>query len=311
MGNTVTLNVLAAAAPGVGTDPDVRAGDLDLDAVTGEWQVQWLLPFLWTGFVPDAWWAAHGERLLAGFDAGADESADLTDVIVSWAVAETAFRARLPGVVRVWPEFRDAAERFLADVASVAARTNDPVVRLQLDQLVTASWGDADELGRHVRDVLLDAGQWDHPRRTDDGRVTDFHRAAAADEPARTFLLAGEWTYGGSPAPGAAPPTLPDPVRTETPSVPRPSWISERQWAGRYGIHGEDLWELAAQRPGSTRTVWPWHWAVVVAVVFAVVTWLVLGMATDSMSWAVVGGVVVLAGVLAGWARAAVRARSV
>ncbi len=315
----MTLTVLAGT-PGSGTEPGVRAGDLDLDAVTGEWEVQWLLPFLWMGLVPDTWWAAHCERLLAALDAGEDESPDLTDVVVSWPVAEAAFRSRLDAVLRVWPEVRAPAERFIGDVASVAERTSDPAIRLQLDQLVTASWGDPTELGQYASDVLLDADQWDAPRRSDDGRMSELHRAVAADEPERTFLLAGEWTYGGSPAPGDEPAPLPEPARPAlhdaradargaTPRVPRPSWIDERQWAARYGVHGEDLWEIAAERSGATTSVWPWHWAVVIAVVFAVVTWLVVGMFSDSMVWAVVGGVVVLVGVLALWGRAAARAR--
>ncbi|OII07618.1 hypothetical protein BIU95_10980 [Curtobacterium sp. MCBA15_007] len=327
MGNSVTLNVLAASSTTAGDDPAVRAGEVDLDAVTGEWEVQWLLPFLWIGFVPDAWFQAHSDRLLAALAAGEDESPDLTDVVVPWPTAAEAFRTRLPAVVAVWPEFAEPANRFLSDVTSVAERTTNPVIRLQLDELVTASWGDESELNRYVADVLADADQWDDPRRTAEGRVSDFHRAATADEPGRSFLLGGEWTYGGSslprdepvplPAPSRAAPSAPHDARVdrqaETPRVPRPSWINERQWAGRYGIHGEDLWQVAAlaaaRKARAQANVWPWHWMVAIAVTFAVVTWLIVGMFSDSMLWATIAGAVVLVSVAAMWGRAAGRAR--
>ncbi|WP_284761336.1 hypothetical protein [Curtobacterium sp. MEB011] len=289
MGNSVTLNVLAAPSTTAGDDPAVRAGEVDLDAVTGEWEVQWLLPFLWMGLVPEPWFAAHADRLLAALAAGEDESPGLTDVVVPWPTAAEAFRTRLPAVVAVWPEFAEPANRFLSDVTSVAERTTNPVIRLQLDELVTASWGDETELSRYVADVLADADQWDDPRRTAEGRVSDFHRAATADEPGRSFLLGGEWMYGGSslprdepvplPAPSRAAPSAPHDARVdrqaETPRVPRPSWINERQWAGRYGIHGEDLWQVAAsaaaRKARAQANVWPWHWMVAIAVTFAVV----------------------------------------
>lgn len=327
MGNSVTLNVLAASSPMVGADPAVRAGEVDLDAVTGEWEVQWLLPFLWIGLVPVAWFEAHGDRLLAALAAGEDESPDLTDVVVPWSTAAEAFRTRLPAVVAVWPEFAEPADRFLSDVSSVAERTTNPVVRLQLDELVTAWWGDETELSRYVADVLADADQWDDPRRTAEGRLSDFHRAATADEPGRSFLLGGEWTYGGSSLPRDEPAPLPAPTRAapsaphdarvdrqaETPRVSRPSWISERQWAGRYGPHGEDLWQVAAtaaaRKARAQTDVWPWHWMVAIAVTFAVVTWLIVGMFSDSMLWATTAGAVVLVSVAALWGRAAARAR--
>ncbi|VXC27352.1 hypothetical protein [Curtobacterium sp. 8I-2] len=327
MGNSVTLNVLAASSTTAGDDPAVRAGEVDLDAVTGEWEVQWLLPFLWMGLVPEPWFAAHADRLLAALAAGEDESPGLTDVVVPWPTAAEAFRTRLPAVVAVWPEFAEPANRFLSDVTSVAERTTNPVIRLQLDELVTASWGDETELSRYVADVLADADQWDDPRRTAEGRVSDFHRAATADEPGRSFLLGGEWMYGGSSLPRDEPAPLPAPTRAassapqdarvdrqaETPRVPRPSWINERQWAGRYGIHGEDLWQVAAlaaaRKARAQANVWPWHWMVAIAVTFAVVTWLIVGMFSDSMLWATIAGAVVLVSVAAMWGRAAGRAR--
>src|SRR5205823_2811772 len=101
--------------------------------------------------------------------------------------------------------------------------------------------------------------------------------------------------------------------QAETPRVSRPSWISERQWAGRYGPHGEDLWQVAAtaaaRKARAQTDVWPWHWMVAIAVTFAVVTWLIVGMFSDSMLWATTAGAVVLVSVAALWGRAAARAR--
>lgn len=272
MGNSVTLNVLAASSPMVGADPAVRAGEVDLDAVAGEWEVQWLLPFLWMGLVPEPWFAAHAGRLLAALAAGEDESPGLTDVVVPWPTAAEAFRTRLPAVVAVWPEFAEPADRFLSDVTSVAERTTNPVIRLQLDELVTASWGGS---------------------------------SLPRDEPVPL------------PAPSRAASSAPQDARVdrqaETPRVPRPSWINERQWAGRYGIHGEDLWQVAAlaaaRKARAQANVWPWHWMVAIAVTFAVVTWLIVGMFSDSMLWATIAGAVVLVSVAAMWGRAAGRAR--
>ncbi|MBF4597522.1 hypothetical protein ITJ50_15790 [Curtobacterium sp. VKM Ac-2889] len=272
MGNSVTLNVLAASSTTAGDDPAVRAGEVDLDAVTGEWEVQWLLPFLWMGLVPEPWFAAHADRLLAALAAGEDESPGLTDVVVPWPTAAEAFRTRLPAVVAVWPEFAEPANRFLSDVTSVAERTTNPVIRLQLDELVTASWGGS---------------------------------SLPRDEPVPL------------PAPSRAAPSAPHDARVdrqaETPRVPRPSWINERQWAGRYGIHGEDLWQVAAlaaaRKARAQANVWPWHWMVAIAVTFAVVTWLIVGMFSDSMLWATIAGAVVLVSVAAMWGRAAGRAR--
>ena len=301
------LNVLSGATPEVGRDPSVSAGVLDMDAVVGEWEVQWLLPFLWMGFVPEAWWPEYRERLVRALAAGEDvDTGDVADIVVAWPVAEQAFRTRVTTVTRVWPEFADPAARFLDDVGSVAARAEHPVVRLQLDQLVTMSVGDETELGRFVTDVMLDAAQWSEPNRSSEGRVSDFHRAAAAGEPQRSFLLAGDRTFGGPEVPRSASPEPP-------PSVSRPSYISPARWEGRYGMHGEDLWEDAATAAArkdlrdSSREAWPWYWAVILAIVFALVAWLIVGMVTDSMPWAIIGGVAVGALTIGGW-RARVRA---
>lgn len=195
------LNVLAASSPMVGADPAVRAGEVDLDAVTGEWEVQWLLPFLWMGFVPEPWFAAHADRLLAALAAGEDESPALTDVVVPWSTAAEVFRTRLPAVVAVWPEFAEPANRFLSDVTSVAERTTNPVIRLQLDELVTASWGDETELSRYVADVL--AGclplllRWSRPSEAQASRCPPWPTTGCTANVARvrppTTPCAGSW----------------------------------------------------------------------------------------------------------------------
>ncbi|WP_423919343.1 hypothetical protein ACPEEZ_12125 [Frigoribacterium sp. 2-23] len=85
MGNVVMLTVLSAPSAEAGRDPSVSPGGLDEDAVVGEWEVQWLLPFLWMGFVPDGWWPDYGERLRRALDAGDGVDApEVADVVVAW-----------------------------------------------------------------------------------------------------------------------------------------------------------------------------------------------------------------------------------
>ncbi|MGW8431567.1 hypothetical protein ACWGJ9_10790 [Curtobacterium citreum] len=295
MGNSVSLLVLS------GPSAEVSA-EVDMDAVTGEWMTQYVLPFLWMGFVPDAEWERHAERLHRALEAGESPEADTCDVSVPWPLAEQQFRSRLPQVAAVWPEVREPAERFLADVASVAERTDGAAVRLQLTELVEMSWGDESDFEQYVTDIIGDAGLWSEPSRLLRGKVSEVHRAVEAAEPERSFLLGGEWSYGGAPAPRSAPPELPEPA--ERPKVPKPAHVPATQWENRYGPHGEDLWE-AAEYQALVRAAGgdhlPWYWAVTIAVVFGLVLWLIVGMFTQSMLWAVIVGGVVLVGILTWW----------
>lgn len=178
--------------------------------VTGSWDVQYLLPFGWCGFVPAAFWAAHLDRLTAAMDTGDGPDPSVTDVVVAWPVAEQAFAERLPAVAAAIPAAAEPLGRFLEDVRSVAARTDRPVVELVLGELVEMYW-DEEDLERWSADLLRDTSVWDSPvTDTDDERseLTELGRAVATGEPERSFLLTGEWTLGGSPAPRDRPPQL-------------------------------------------------------------------------------------------------------
>ncbi|WP_123682239.1 hypothetical protein [Curtobacterium sp. PhB115] len=210
MGNRVTCVVRSATEPAEGVAP-AAAGDDAGTTVTGLWEVQYLLPFCWAGFVPAAFWTAHGARLTEAMAEGAAPEPPVTDIVVAWSVAEQAYASRLDGIVAAVPELEEPARRFLEDVRSVADRTEHPVVHLCLDELVEMSW-DEDDLGRYVTDVVREAGLWDDPTGEPHGELTDLPTALASAEPDRSFLLGGEWTHGGSAAPRARPPALPRPV---------------------------------------------------------------------------------------------------
>ncbi|MEK6345236.1 MAG: hypothetical protein V4737_15575, partial [Curtobacterium sp.] len=178
--------------------------------VVGSWDVQYLLPFGWCGFVPAAFWAAHLDRLSAAMDAGDGPDPSVTDVVVAWPVAERAFAERLPAVASAIPEAAEPLGRFLEDVRSVAARTDRPVVELVLGELVEMYW-DEEDLERWSADLRRETATWDSPVPvpTDErSELTQQVRAVASREPERSFLLTGEWTLGGSPAPRDGPPQL-------------------------------------------------------------------------------------------------------
>lgn len=276
-----------------------------MESVAGEWTTQYILPFLWMGFVPNAEWERHASRLHDVLESGASPEADACDVSIPWPTAEQQFQTRLPQVAAVWPEVEEPARRLLADVASVAARTDGAAVRLQLTELVEMSWGDESDFEQYVSDVMSDAGLWSEPNRLLQGKITEVHRAVAAAEPERSFLLGGEWTYGGTPEQRSTPPELPVPV--ERPKVPKPAGVPAQQWQSGYGPHGEDLWE-AAEYQALVRAAGgdhlPWYWAVSIAVVFGVVLWLIIGMSTQSIVWAVIVGGAALVGIVTWWVSA-------
>ena len=207
VGNRVTCVVRSATEPEEGVAP-APAGDDTGTTVAGLWEVQYLLPFCWTGFVPAAFWTAHRARLTDAMAAGAAPEPPVTDVVVAWSVAAEAYATRLEAVVAAFPELGEPARRFLEDVRSVAERTEHPVVHLCLDELVEMSW-DEDDLGRYVTDLVREAGLWDDPSAVPHGQLTDLPTALASAEPDRSFLLGGEWTHGGSAAPRDRPPALP------------------------------------------------------------------------------------------------------
>ncbi|MDN3478097.1 hypothetical protein [Curtobacterium sp. APC 4022] len=176
MGNQLTLLIRPGSADEARAV--TAAATEDLTATTGTWDVQNVLPFLWVGLVPTAAWDAH--------------------------------LARLPAVAAAWPEVDEPARAFLADVASVAERTEHAVVHLALDQLVTMSWGDAEDVEQYGDEVRREASNWDEPSEgAPVSPLTDLAQALALAEPDRSFLLGGEWSFGGSPAPRSRPPLLP------------------------------------------------------------------------------------------------------
>jgi hypothetical protein len=209
VGNRVTCIVRSAATAGEGAVPAPAHDELATE-VTGSWDVQYLLPFGWCGFVPAAFWAAHLDRLSAAMDAGDGPDPSVTDVVVAWSVAEQAFAQRLPGVAAAIPEAAEPLGRFLEDVRSVADRTDRPVVELVLGELVEMYW-DEEDLERWSADLRRETAIWDSPVTvpTDErSELTELGRAVASREPERSFFLAGEWTLGGSPAPRDRPPQL-------------------------------------------------------------------------------------------------------
>lgn len=209
MGNRVTCIVRSAATVGEGAVPAPAHDELTTEAV-GSWDVQYLLPFGWCGFVSPAFWAAHLDRLSAAMNAGDGPDPSVTDVVVAWPVAERVFAQRLPGVAAALPEVAEPLGRFLEDVRSVAVRTERPVVELVLGELVEMYW-DEEDLERWSVDLRRETGFWDSPdtaRSDERTELTELDRAVASREPERSFLLTGEWTLGGSPAPRDFPPQL-------------------------------------------------------------------------------------------------------
>ncbi|MFS0730310.1 hypothetical protein ABC270_09555 [Curtobacterium sp. 1P10AnD] len=209
MGNRVSCIVRSAATAGEGAVP-APAGDEPTTEVVGSWDVQYVLPFGWCGFVPATFWAAHVDRLATAMAAGAGPDPSDTDVVVAWSVAERAFTQRLPGVAAAIPEAAEPLGRFLEDVRSVADGTDRPVVELVLGELVEMYW-DEEDLERWTADLRRETAIWESPgtalgdERTE---LTELGRAVASREPDRTFLLTGEWTLGGSATPSDRPPQL-------------------------------------------------------------------------------------------------------
>jgi hypothetical protein len=199
VGNQLTLLIRPGA-----TDEAravTAAATEDMTATTATWEVQNLLPFLWVGLVPAAAWDAHLTRLRSAVEHGDEPDASVTDVVVDWREARGAFERRLPAVAAAWPEVDEPARAFLADVASVAERTEHAVVHLALDQLVAMSWGDAEDVEQYVDEVRREAGNWDEPSAVSTvSPLTDLASALTLAEPDRSFLLGGEWTFGGTPA---------------------------------------------------------------------------------------------------------------
>lgn len=208
VGNLLTLLIRPGSADEARAV--TAAATEDLTATTGTWDVQNVLPFLWVGLVPTAAWDAHLARLRTAVEHGDEPDASVTDVVVDWREARGAFERRLPAVAAAWPEVDEPARAFLADVASVAERTEHAVVHLALDQLVTMSWGDAEDVEQYGDEVRREASNWDEPSEgAPVSPLTDLAQALALAESDRSFLLGGEWTFGGSPAPRSRPPLLP------------------------------------------------------------------------------------------------------
>lgn len=296
MGNSVRLQVCS--------EPD--------GTVLAECEIQYVLPFLWLGFVPPQAWDEHGARLTAALRSGRALDADAAEVRVPWSVALPSYRDRLGAVERTWPELADAARAFLGDVASVAARPVDAVLCLDLLELVVMSVADEHDVDDHVAEVVGDASLWDSPDRRATTRVSELERAVAEAEPERSFLLGGEWTAGGNALPRQAPPALAERVADrvadvgptevggigpERPEVPRPSWITPEQWRRRYDPRGDDLWERAATDAASRRAraadraaPWTWWRTVVTAITAAVVVFVLAGAATQDTVVAAVAG---------------------
>lgn len=195
--------VRSATGPGEGATP-APARDDDMTRVGGEWEVQYLLPFLWAGFVPADHWAAHGVRLSEALAAGVQPESSVTDVVVAWPVAEQAYVRRLGAVGSAYPELGATAERFLADVRQAAVEAAPAVVHLVLDELVEMVWDDED-LAQYVRDLTAEAGEWDHPTGVPRGAVTNLPEALRAAEPERSFLLTGEEGPDDAPRRDAGP----------------------------------------------------------------------------------------------------------
>lgn len=337
MGNTVTLQVVSA----LGGRPE---------SVEGEWELQYVLPFLWLGLAPSATWRAHGDRTATAMLDGRDPDDDAF-LMMPWEDARAVYEARLPGISSAMPEVGVVAERFLGDLRHVAARTPDPWVRILLAELVTMY--DVDDVEQYAAALAVEAGRWDDPSEAVDGTdddddddtdvgvdVCDLAVARTVVEPERSMMLGGEWTAGGTPAPRKRPPESPAPAplapdrhtqmlrpepRAEeakvygigdTPPVPKPDWISQEQWDGRWGPHGEDLW-LDARNDAIRRetlrsmrqaALYPWWWTLIVSIVFGAVIWLITGMFTQSLPLACVLGGAVLALVWLWWGQAKRRA---
>jgi hypothetical protein len=284
------------------------AASEDLTAVTGTWDVQNLLPFLWVGLVPTAAWDAHVARLRSAVEHGDDPDASVTDVVVDWREARAAFERRLPTVAAVWPEVDEPARAFLADVASVAERTEQAVVHLALDQLVTMSWGDAEDVGQYVDEVRREASNWDEPSAVPPvSPLTDLASALALAEPDRSFLLGGEWTFGGSPAPRSRPPLLPAAsaltVGADAPTVADDTPVVTGS-GPRYDAHGDDRWEAAAlgeaqrrrQRLARLAATPAWWWMLPVSLITGVAGVLLAAAVTQETPVALgVGAAVVVA----------------
>jgi hypothetical protein len=282
----------------------------DMTAATGTWEVQNLLPFLWVGLVPAAAWDAHLTRLRSAVEHGDEPDASVTDVVVDWREARGAFERRLPAVAAACPEVDEPARAFLADVASVAERTEHAVVHLALDQLVAMSWGDAEDVEQYVDEVRREAGNWDEPSAVSTvSPLTDLASAMALAEPDRSFLLGGEWTSGGTPAPRSRPPLLPAAsaltVDSDTPGT-TPGITGS---GPRYDAHGDDRWEAAALREAQRRqqrlvslaATPAWWWMVPVSLISGVAGVLLAAAVTQQTAVALGVGAAVAVGVWVTW----------
>jgi hypothetical protein len=308
VGNQLTLLIRPGTAD---ESPAVTASATeDLTAVTGTWDVQNLLPFLWVGFVPAAAWDAHVARLRTAVEHGDEPDASVTDLVVDWREARGAFERRLTAVAAAWPEVDEPARAFLADVASVAERTDHAVVHLALDQLVAMSWGDAEDVDQYVDEIRREASNWDEPSAgSPDSPLTDLASALALAEPDRSFLLGGEWTSGGSSAPRSRPPLLPA-ASALTVIGEAPVSTSVATGSGpRYDAHGDDRWEAAALREDQRRqqrlvrlaATPAWWWMVPVSLITGVAAVLLAAAATQETAVALGVGAAAVAAVWMTW----------
>jgi hypothetical protein len=307
VGNQLTLLI----RPGTADEPPAvtAAAAEDLTAVTGTWDVQNVLPFLWVGLVPTAAWDAHVARLRTAVEHEDEPGASVTDVVVDWRDARGAFERRLTAVAAAWPEVDEPARAFLDDVASVAERTEHAVVHLALDQLVAMSWGDAEDVEQYVDEVRREASNWDEPSAGSPASpLTDLASALTLAEPDRSFLLGGEWTFGGSPAPRSRPPLLPAAsaltVEADAPVTPPVATPGVTASGPRYDAHGDDRWEAAALREAQRRqerlvslaATPAWWWMVPVSLISGVAGVLLAAAVTQQTAVALgVGAAVALA----------------
>lgn len=316
MGNQLTLLIRPGSADEA--PAATAAAAEDLTAVTGTWDVQNVLPFLWVGLVPTAAWDVHAARLRAAAAHDDEPDASVTDVVVDWREARAAFGRRLTAVAVAWPEVDEPARAFLADVASVAEETEHAVVHLALDQLVTMSWGDAEDVEQYVDEVRREAANWDEPMSGPPvSPLTDLAQALALAEPDRSFLLGGEWTSGGSPAPRSRPPLLPAASVLTVGSTL--SVGSAPTGAGgtrvvtgsgpRYDARGDDRWEAAAlrqaareqQRLARLAATPAWWWMVPVSLVTGVAGVLLAAAVTQETAVALGVGAAAVAAVWVPW----------